>query len=118
MNQFLAQDAAGGDAGAQHGDQFGGDAGGDFEGGQGFGDQQMNQEYIEAQRNKLWGCFFLAKHKLYSVNNELQEIFTKSKDKSQTVYKKIIGELFEKCISKIQVEEGQKVRPFKDFFNG
>ena len=75
----------------------------------------MSQEYIEAQRNKLWGCFFLVKHKLYSLTNELQTIFSQAKD-GQAIYKKIIGDIFEKCISKIQVEEGQKVWLGYDFF--
>jgi len=74
-----------------------------------MGSNQPNPEYIEQQRNKLWGCFFLTKHKLYAITGEMQEVMGKYKDESTKLYKKIVGDVFEKCIMNVQPEEGAKI---------
>lgn len=68
-----------------------------------------SEEQMEEQRNKLWGCFFMTKQKIFSENNQLQEIVSAAQENSQKIYKKILAEQFESCVNQIQVEESKQV---------
>lgn len=70
---------------------------------------QMDEAQIEEQRNRLWGCFFSTKHKFFAINSELQEIFSAAQEKSQDLYRKILGDMFERCVNIISAEESQKI---------
>lgn len=95
-------------------DDFGGafqdpaDGGAQFDASQLGGDNpQLQQEMIEMQRTKLWGCYFLTKNKLYSMNKEISQVAVgKTGD---ALLKRMTVDIMQRCMSNIQPEEAQRV---------
>jgi cell division protein FtsL len=62
---------------------------------------------IEAQRAKLWGCYFLTRSKLFSASNTIGKLL--SGTKGEALFKRITTDLMKNCLNKIQPADSENV---------
>jgi len=67
---------------------------------------EQQEEMMQAQRNKFWGCYFLTNARLYSKKKELQELF--SGNKAEAYSKRVITDLMKSCLTKLQPHDSAK----------
>lgn len=65
---------------------------------------------MEIQRTKLWGCYFLTKNKLYSLNKEISQVAVGKT--GEALLKRMTADIMGRCISNIQPEQAQRVSPY------
>jgi hypothetical protein len=70
---------------------------------------EMSQEFIEQQRTKIWSCYFLTKHTVHQMSDQIKPLFKAAESKAQDFYKKMLSEIFERCVVQVSVEDGTKV---------
>jgi len=69
--------------------------------------EEQQKAMIEAQRAKLWGCYFLTKSKLFSKSDNIGKLVSGSN--GEALFKRITTDLMKNCLNKIQPADSEKV---------
>jgi len=72
-----------------------------------FYDPEYIQQQQEAQRSKLWGCYFLAKNRLFSRAEDLGKLM--AGNKGEALFKRMAVDIMKRCLERIDVPLSQKV---------
>ncbi len=72
-----------------------------------FYDPEYIQQQQEAQRSKLWGCYFLAKNRLFSKADDLGKLM--SGTKGEALFKRMAVDVMKRCLDRIDVPLSQKI---------
>ena len=72
-----------------------------------FYDPEYIQQQQEAQRTKLWGCYFLAKNRLFSKAEDLGKLM--AGNKGEQLFKRMAVDIMKRCLDRIDVPLSQKV---------
>lgn len=78
---------------------------GDYQ--QEFSEEQQRQ-MIEAQRAKLWSCYFLTKSKLFSKSENIGKLLSGSN--GEALFKRITTDLMKNCLNNIQPTDSETVQ--------
>jgi len=72
-----------------------------------FYDPEFIKQQQEIQRGKLWGCYFLARNKLFSKADDIGKLFTGNKGES--LFRRMATDIMKRCLERVQPEESQKI---------
>ena len=76
--------------------------------------EEQQRAMIEAQKAKLWGCYFLTKSKIFSKSDNMGKLF--SGKNGEALFKRISTDLMKNCLNTIQPEDSERVRTYFLFY--
>ena len=78
-----------------------------------FYDPEFIKQQQEAQRTKLWGCYFLAKNRLFSKAEDLGKLM--AGNKGEALFARMATDIMKRCLERIDIPLSQKVLICKIF---
>lgn len=72
-----------------------------------FYDPEFIKQQQESQRTKLWGCYFLAKNRLFSKAEDLGKLM--AGNKGEALFKRMAVDIMKRCMERIDIPLSQKI---------